>query len=497
MELIDFRLAGDTLNQGAEMEAKNLLFILSDQHRRDALGCYGHEVVRTPHLDALAARGTRFSNAYTNCPICVPVRASLATGRYVHQIGNWDNGFPYDGQVPSWGHHLKAQGFRVDSIGKLHFRSPADDNGFTEEIDPLHVVDGIGDVLGCIRENALFRKKRGGIQEAGPGESTYLQYDASNADQACRWLQAHRADDKPWVLFLSFVCPHPPYIAPADIFSGYPLNEVPLPPLWREEEWSTHPVMDYFRRYFDFARPFDEAVLRRLAATYYAVCTYLDQRIGQVLETLRQSGLEEDTRIIYTSDHGECLGSRGLFGKFTLHDEAAAIPFIMAGPQVPVGKVVETPVSLVDCFPSVLEAVGATPVDGDLPGGSLWEIARAAARERTVFSEYHAVGSRSASYMLRRRQFKYLHHVGEAAQLFDLAADPLEQNDLLYAPECRSLVADFKRELRALLDPEAVDARAKVAQRAKVEEAGGEEAVRKKGAFDNSPVPGEVAVFKH
>ena len=100
------------------MEAKNLLFILSDQHRRDALGCYGHEAVRTPHLDALAARGTRFSSAYTNCPICVPVRASLATGRYVHQIGYWDNGFPYDGQVPSWGHHLKAQGFRVDSIGK-------------------------------------------------------------------------------------------------------------------------------------------------------------------------------------------------------------------------------------------------------------------------------------------------------------------------------------------------------------------------------------------
>ena len=141
--------------------------------------------------------------------------------------------------------------------------------------------------------------------------------------------------------------------------------------------------------------------------------------------------------------------------------------------------------------------MGAPAVGGDLPGGSLWQIASAADGERTVFSEYHAVGSRSASYMLRRRRYKYLYHVGESAQLFDLVADPLEQNDLINAPECRFLAADFKRELTALLNPEAVDARAKAAQRAKVEEAGGEEAVRKKGAFDNSPVPGEVPVFRH
>ena len=196
------------------MKQTNLLFILSDQHSRDCLGCYGHSMVQTPHLDRLAERGTLFRNAYTNCPICVPERASLATGRYVHEIGFWDNGIPYDGSVKSWGHRLKESGYRVDSIGKLHFRSGDDDNGFTEEHDPLHVVEGIGDLLGCIRENAPFRKKRDGILEAGPGDSTYLQYDERNAATAWRWLREHAEDEKQWALFLSFACPHPPYIAP-------------------------------------------------------------------------------------------------------------------------------------------------------------------------------------------------------------------------------------------------------------------------------------------
>ena len=104
------------------MKPRNFLFILSDQHHRLVSGCYGHPLVQTPHLDALAARGTRFQNAYTNCPICVPARASLATGRYVHQIGYWDNGHPYDGTPVSWHQRLRDQGFCCDSIGKLHFK---------------------------------------------------------------------------------------------------------------------------------------------------------------------------------------------------------------------------------------------------------------------------------------------------------------------------------------------------------------------------------------
>ena len=132
------------------MTPANLLFILSDEHSRRVLGCYGHPMIRTPNLDRLAASGVRFTDAYTNSPICVPARAALATGRYVHQIRFWDNAIAYDGSVPSWHHRVLDAGHEVVSIGKLHFRSADDDNGFTDEVMPLHVVDGIGDPLaGC------------------------------------------------------------------------------------------------------------------------------------------------------------------------------------------------------------------------------------------------------------------------------------------------------------------------------------------------------------
>ena len=148
------------------MQPANLLFIMSDEHSRRVLGCYGHKMIRTPNLDALAARGVRFTDAYCNSPICVPSRASFATGRFVHDIRFWDNGIPYDGSVPSWGHRLRDAGHAAVSIGKLHFRSQDDDNGFSEEVMPLHVIDGIGDLTGMISRR---HEAAQGVADAGRG----------------------------------------------------------------------------------------------------------------------------------------------------------------------------------------------------------------------------------------------------------------------------------------------------------------------------------------
>ncbi len=478
------------------MKPQNLLFIISDQHNRDLLGSYGHPMVETPNLDRLAANGTRFTNAYTNCPICVPARASLATGRYVHQIGYWDNAFPYEGQIESWGHQLRAQGHRVDSIGKLHFSRVEDDHGFTEEIEPLHVVDGTGDVLGCIRDNPPSRDKRSEITRAGPGDSTYLQYDLRNADNACRWLAQHQDEEKPWVLFLSFVCPHPPYIAPVDLFECYDLDQIQLLPQSDPDNWPTHPAIDRFRRFFAYHHALSEDIIRKLHAAYYGICTYLDRQIGRVLDILGEFGLSETTRVIYTSDHGDSLGARGLYGKFTMYEESAAVPLIMAGPDVPVGKVVETPVSLVDSYPTITEAVGADVDFSDQPGQSLWEIANSPDQDRTVFSEYHAVGSKDAIYMLRDRQYKYVHYVNEPPQLFNLVTDPDECRDLVTNPNHQSILHDFDQRLNQILDPAAVNEQAHQDQTECIERNGGETAVRARGAFDNSPVPGEVPAFR-
>ena len=196
------------------MTPANLLIIMSDQHNRRMLGSYGNRIVATPNLDRLAMRGALFENAYTPSPVCVPARAAFATGKYVHQIGTWDNAMAYDGSIPSWHHLLRKSGHHVVSIGKLHFRSKDDDNGFSEEQIGMHIIDGEGDLLGLVRDEDM--PKRGGSYKmarmAGPGESMYTTYDREIAARAQVWLrqEAGKHTQRPWLMFLSFVCPHFP-----------------------------------------------------------------------------------------------------------------------------------------------------------------------------------------------------------------------------------------------------------------------------------------------
>ncbi len=473
----------------------NLLFILSDQHNPRAMGNAGSPEVHTPNLDRLAAAGTRFNAAYTPCPICVPARASLATGRYVHQLRTWDNSMPYTGSVPSWHHRLREAGHRVDSIGKLHFRDTRDDNGFSREIEPLHIVDGQGDILASVRRDPPRRQAWRGVREAGPGNSTYLEYDRRNTANATAWLQARaESDEPPWALFLSYVCPHPPYIAPPEYFELYDPDRLTLPP---EPEGSTHPALAWMRQFFSL-EDVTEAEMRRMMAAYYGVCTFLDAQIGQVLDTLTELGLAANTRVLYSSDHGESHGARGLFGKFSPYDETCAVPLIMAGPEIPAGRTCDVPVNLVDCFPTVLEATGIAerPEDRDLPGQSLFGILADEADDRTVFSEYHTVGTEDAWYLLRNHRYKYVHFTGRSPLLYDMLKDPLELTNLAGLPEHAARVREFDHELRALLDPDSINADAHADQVARVAAAGGRDAVLARGAFTNSPVPGEQPAFR-
>src|SRR6266705_7071601 len=161
------------------MSALNFLVIMSDEHNPKIARYAGHPIVRTPSLDALAARGTIFTSAYTTSPVCIPARAAFAVGKYVHQIGFWDNADAYDGSIPSWHHRLRERGHRVVSIGKLHFRGhPQDDNGFSEEIIPMNIIEGKGDLMGLVRNDLPERALSWKIARlAGPGETPYTAYD--------------------------------------------------------------------------------------------------------------------------------------------------------------------------------------------------------------------------------------------------------------------------------------------------------------------------------
>ncbi len=484
------------------VEPRNLVFFLSDNHTRDVAGCYGHPLVRTPNLDRLAEEGVRFDNASCASPLCCPARASLATGLYPHQTGYWDNAIVYDGKIESWMHRLRAQGHRVVSIGKLHFRSTDDDNGFSEEIVPMHILEGRGGVSMLLRSSGDEPVAEGqwGLytERSGIGDTRYQDYDRDITKRAIAWLHENQhRDGPPWVLLVAYASPHPPFQVPERLFRLYPPNEIDLPPDFRPGDRPEHPAVQHLRQVMGTKEITDAEVLRRVAAGYFGLITHVDEQIGEVLGALADTRLRDDTRVLYTSDHGELFGAHGLFGKSNMYEGALGVPLIMSGPEVPRGRVVRQIASHVDLFATVVEAVSGQTLDnGARSGVSLWPAMHGDERQRLGFAEYHATGTQSASFALREGAMKLIYHVGMPSQLFDLEKDPAEIHDLMGQSASRSIGLALEAKLREICDPEEVDARAKRDQAAKIAFWGGKDAVAQSGSLVFTPPPGAAAEIK-
>jgi choline-sulfatase len=480
------------------MKPANLIFFLSDNHNRRVLGCYGHPVVRTPNLDRIAANGVRFANSYCASPLCCPARASIATGRYPHQTGYWDNAIAYDGRVPSWHHRVREAGHTVVAVGKLHFRSHDDDNGFTEEIETLHLHEGKGAIKNLLRGHDDEQPRGRALWDlytlrSGPGDTHYHDYDRKITAKAVEWLERHAgASGKPWVLLVSYPSPHPPFTAPKRIHDLYPERDMPLPPRHGPGERSRHPALEHLRRIEGIQDLTDERIVRRVAAGYFGLITHLDEQIGAVMKAVETLGLIGTTRIAYTSDHGELFGAQGILGKKILYEGAIGVPLLLSGPELPAGRVSRQVVSHVDLFPTLLEGAGTGPLreDHDLPGVSLWPAATGNVVTRLGFAEYHAQGSKAGAFTVRDGNMKLIYYVGMPAQLFDLASDPDECRDLAADDRHAATVARLETRLRAILDPEAVDSRAKADQRAMIEHWGGVDKVKEATPVLFTPPPG-------
>lgn len=471
----------------------NVLVLLSDEHQHDAMGCAGHPVVRTPNLDRLAARGTRFARAWSPSPVCVPARASLATGRWVHEIRYWDNATGYDGAVPGWGHRLQSAGITVESIGKLHYRDEAAPTGFDRQHLPTHLWQGIGQVWGSVRDPLPETMGRSPLyDEMGEGESKYNAYDRKVTERAVAWLGEHRDDSKPWVLFVGLVAPHFPLVVPREFLDLYPPEAMALPRLRPADGYRRHPWVERQARHMDHDAAIGSDERRRLAiACYYGLTTFMDAQVGRILAALEASGRAGDTLVVYSSDHGDNLGVRGMWNKCLLYRESAGVPMIVAGPGIPAGKVCGTNANLVDLDATLADVLGlpAAAAAQGIPGRSLRLMANAPDDPaRPGFSEYHAVGSPSGAYMLVRGRYKYHHYVGFTPELFDLEADPGEARDLASDPAHAHVLRDMEAELRRLLDPEAVDRLAKADQAALVARFGGRDGALRSGTPGATPV---------
>lgn len=485
------------------LKPKNLIIIMSDEHNSRFLGCRGHDTVQTPNLDRLAGRGTRFDSAYTPSPVCVPARASFATGQYVHQIKTWDNAMPFDGTQANWHKSLRERGHHVASIGKLHFRSSDDDNGFSEELLSMHVVEGEGDLLGLIRDDDM--PKRGGAHKmarmSGPGESMYTAYDRDITSRAQVWLRetAQNFRDKPWVLFVSLVCPHFPLTAPPEHFYRYYDQDLAPPKLYDQRADPQHPYIEDYRASFDYDAFFTSPdMVKRGQAGYLGLCSFLDENIGKILGALHDGGWDDDTRIVYTSDHGDSVGARGLWGKSNMYEESVSVPLILAGPDIPADRTVDTPTSLLDLYPFIMEAVGEhdqQTVTKDHPGLSLTQIIAGEHQDRAILSEYHGMGSKSAAYMVRKGRYKLVYYTRYSPQLFDLEDDPEELVDLSGHADAQTILEDMKAELFKLCDPEAMDHDARAMQAELLAAKGGKAAVIARGDLGFSVPPGYQPQF--
>jgi choline-sulfatase len=404
--------------------APNILLVMCDQLAAGWLPAYGHDVVSAPHLDALAAGGVVYESAYTASPLCAPSRAALLTGRLPSRTGVYDNAAELRASEPTLTHHLRAAGYQTCLSGKMHFVGPDQLHGFEErlttDVYPAD-LDWTPDWSVPLTERLPWYHTMESVLT--PGEclaSMQMDYDDEVARRAVRKLLdlARSPDRRPFFLVASFTHPHDPWELHPRHWERYDPSVIELPAvgLIPREEADPHSLRLRDMAGIDDVR-LSEAQVRRARHAYYAAISYVDERIGEVLGALRETGLADDTIVVFTADHGEMLGERGLWYKMAFFEPAARVPLIVSVPGRAAGRVSD-PVSLLDVAPSLLEWCGVAA--GDMDGSPLDGPAH------DVVAEYLAEGVNSPLVMLRRGRHKYLWCADDPEQCFDLESDPHE-----------------------------------------------------------------------
>jgi choline-sulfatase len=450
----------------------NVLLVLADQLVPFLTGAYGHPVVRTPSLDRLAACGVRFDAAYTPYPLCAPARVSLLTGDHASRHGCYDNAAPLAADVPTVAHHLTNAGYECVLTGKMHFIGPDQLHGFRRRLT-TDVFPAAMDWVPTQDEEGRF--VRGGHARmyvpplVGVRPWTkFLSYDEETHFRALEFIRERGRDEserEPFFLVASYHHPHDPFQVTQAMWDEYDGAEIDVPDVpdrlpfsamdrWANEAHETDAV--------DLA---DADSMRALRRAYYALVTYIDRKLGELLDALEATGQASDTIVVFTSDHGDMLGERRMVQKRCFYEWSARVPLVVRLPGGTARRL-DAPVSLLDLPETLLDLCGVEdrlPTDG-VSFAPLLDGERQP-DERFVLSEYHVEKVRAPCFMARRGDYKLIYVHGHGRQLFDLAADPHERADLAgQHPE-------LEEELLALVldrfDPDAIaaDGAASVARR--------------------------------
>ena len=425
----------------------NILLIMSDQHNPYVMGCAGDEVVRTPNLDGLASRGVRFENCYCPSPLCVPSRMSFMSARTPSHNQVWTNQCSLSSNAPTFAHSLGAAGYEVVLGGRMHFVGPDQRHGFEQRIGGQISPTYVGSRNRAIPAE-LFPgagQSRPAVEISGPGRQGYQAYDEVVTEACVDFLLNKAGADRPFCLVAGFVLPHCPFICPEEEWDYY-IDRVTLPEIPAGYFDSLHPAMQLWRRNRGIADVSEDSI-RRARAGYYGLVTHIDRLIGELLEAVEETGLAEDTIIIYTSDHGEMAGDHGLWWKSNFYEGSASVPLIASWPgRIPEGARPSHVTNLMDLGPTMIDLAGAEPLP-DVDGRSLAPVLRGEDCDWTdeTFSEHYPSGGVPPTRMIRSGPWKLVHFEGYRPQLFNVEEDPGEWIDLAESPEH----SDIREELHA------------------------------------------------
>jgi len=447
------------------MPRPNFLIIMSDEHDPRVSEPYGHPFVATPALQRLAERGTVFHAAYCNSPLCVPSRASFMTGKHLHRLGVWDNGVPLASDEPTWAHRLSAVGYETALAGKMHFVGPDQRHGFARRlVEDIHGEGSFHPANWDIEIGTPSPTRFHRIEEAGPGDTLHQQYDDEVVGQTCAYLAESSRQQLPWALCVSLITPHFPLTVRQPYFDRYFPAHADLPTLPPDHLNRLHPQSVRLRRWFQSDRFTDEQIARARAA-YYGLVTSCDARVGDILDALDAHGLRENTVVVYTADHGELHGEHGLWWKCSFYEASARVPLIVAWPgHIAPGTRHGTVTSLIDVVRTMIDLAEADA--SELDGQSLSALLMGMQEDHDgiALAEYEAHGTRTPGRMVRRGRYKLNYYGDEPPELYDLAADPDEFDDLAGRPQYAMIQNQLTALVREGWDPEEIDERVRESQ---------------------------------
>jgi choline-sulfatase len=455
----------------------NILLIMADQLTAFALPCYGHPVVKAPHIMRLAGEGVVFENVYCNSPLCAPSRGSMLAGRLPSRIGAYDNASEFPAGVLTIAHGLRAEGYRTCLVGKMHFVGPDQLHGFEERLTTdIYPVDFGWTPNWDAPEERIewWYHNILSVRQAGIAEATnQLDFDDEVNFHALRFLQDHVRSDNPRPFFLtvSFTHPHDPYAIREAYWDRYRDDEITLPrigPLPPEG-------MDPHSRRLVRVSAMDEAAItdadvRRARRAYYGAIAYVDDAVGELIGTLQRFGLADDTIVVFTSDHGDMLGERGLWYKMCFFEWAVRVPLIFCAPGRFAPRRSSALASLLDLMPTLLElgSAGSDTPFLQTDGESLVPLlAGQEVPERTILGEYLAEGALAPIFMIRRGTHKFIWSEADPPMLFDLANDPDELDNLAERQDHAELTLSLEAEVRRRWDPPALRSAVLASQRAR------------------------------